>query len=58
MTINRGHERFKASVRMLEGADRKRAWGTALRFWPNYRIAQQMAAGREFRIFALKRVDK
>ena len=58
VTVCRRREQFKASVRMLTGAERRRAWDKALQFWPNYQIAQQMAGGREFRIFALERIER
>jgi hypothetical protein len=58
VTVQRRDDRFTASVRLLEGTDRARAWDTALRFWPNYRIAQEMAAPRQFRIFVLTPSDR
>lgn len=57
VTVNRRREQFKASVRMLTGAERRRAWDKALQFWPNYQIAQQMAGGRQFRIFKVERIE-
>jgi deazaflavin-dependent oxidoreductase (nitroreductase family) len=55
-TVRRRGEQFTASARMLTGAERSQAWSKALHFWPNYQIAQHLAGGREFRIFALKRI--
>lgn len=57
VTVRRRRHQFEASVRMLTGAERKRAWDKAVQFWPNYRIAQEVAGGREFRIFSLERVQ-
>ncbi len=54
-TVCRRQEQFTASVRMLTGADRDQAWNKVLHSWPNYQIAQDIAGGRQFRIFALKR---
>lgn len=53
--VRRRADQFTASVRMLTGVERTRAWDKILRFWPNYLIAQEMAGGREFRIFAIER---
>lgn len=55
--VRRREKQFRASVRLLVGVERSKAWNKALHFWPNYRIAQEMAGGREFRIFALERVQ-
>lgn len=57
VTVRRREEQFTASVRMLTGVERTRAWNKALQSWPNYQIAQAMAGGREFRIFALERIQ-
>jgi deazaflavin-dependent oxidoreductase (nitroreductase family) len=48
----RGH-RFTASVRLLTGEDRDKAWDTVLAHWPNYQIAQDRAGTRQFRLFLL-----
>ncbi len=48
----RGNQ-FTAAPLLLLGAERDRAWHTVLAGWPNYRIAQEMAGSREFRIFEL-----
>jgi deazaflavin-dependent oxidoreductase (nitroreductase family) len=53
--VRRRADQFTASVRMLTGVERTLAWNKILRFWPNYQIAQEMAGGREFRIFAIER---
>jgi len=42
---------------MLTAVERAQAWHKALGFWPNYQIAQEMAGDREFRIFALERIQ-
>jgi len=57
VTVRRREEQFTASVRMLTGVERRQAWSKALDFWPNYQIAQSLADGREFRIFALQRIQ-
>ena len=56
VTVLQRGERFTASVRVLTDAERARAWQRALQLWPNYELAQRIA-GREFRIFALKRTE-
>ncbi|WP_156686937.1 nitroreductase family deazaflavin-dependent oxidoreductase [Mycobacterium sp. Marseille-P9652] len=48
----RGH-RFVAKVRLLNGAERDRAWATVVAQWPNYRVAQERAGTRRFRLFLL-----
>lgn len=57
VTIRRRADQFMASIRLLTGVERSEAWNKTLRFWPNYQIAQEMAGGREFRIFAIERVQ-
>lgn len=52
--VQRRRERFKAAVRELTGAERDRAWTTIVTAWPNYQIAQSLAGGRTFRLFALR----
>lgn len=44
---------YEASVREVEGPERREAWTSILRAWPNYDLAQRMAADRPFRIFTL-----
>ena len=56
VTVRRGDEQFTASVRTLTGFERTQAWDKAVEFWPNYEIAQDLAGGREFRLFALERL--
>lgn len=53
VTIACRRDQFTAAARVLLGAERDRAWHTIVAAWPNYRIAQEMAGGREFRIFEL-----
>ncbi|MEB4211469.1 nitroreductase family deazaflavin-dependent oxidoreductase [Mycobacterium sp. 94-17] len=53
VTVRRRGHRFVATVRLLDGAQRDEAWATALECWPNYRIAQERAGGRRFRLFLL-----
>jgi deazaflavin-dependent oxidoreductase (nitroreductase family) len=52
--VRRGNEQFAASVRLLRGSEREEAWNRVLAIWPNYQIAQDVAVGREFRLFALE----
>ena len=56
VTVWRRGVRFTATVRLLSGAERDRAWRHILAQWPNYRLAQEQAPGREFRLFALLRI--
>ncbi|WP_322860301.1 nitroreductase family deazaflavin-dependent oxidoreductase [Mycobacterium europaeum] len=53
VTVRRRGQRFVATVRLLTGAEREQAWSTALAHWPNYRVAQDRAGGRQFRLFLL-----
>jgi deazaflavin-dependent oxidoreductase (nitroreductase family) len=53
VTVRRRGRRFTAKVRLLSGEERDEAWATALAHWPNYRIAQDLAGGRSFRLFLL-----
>ncbi len=52
--VRRRGDRFQAAVRELTGDERDRAWTTIVAAWPNYEIAQSMAGGRTFRLFALR----
>jgi deazaflavin-dependent oxidoreductase (nitroreductase family) len=56
ISVRRRNERFDASVRSLTGDERDRVWERIIEFWPNYQIAQQLAAVREFRLFSLERI--
>jgi hypothetical protein len=56
VAVRRRNEQFTARVRTLTGVERQRAWEKAVAFWPNYQIAQDLAGGREFRLFALERI--
>ncbi|HEX5253744.1 MAG TPA: nitroreductase family deazaflavin-dependent oxidoreductase [Mycobacterium sp.] len=53
VTVRRRGHRFVATVRLLGGAERDEAWGKALASWPNYRLAQECAGRRRFRLFLL-----
>ncbi|MEY8016050.1 nitroreductase family deazaflavin-dependent oxidoreductase [Mycobacterium servetii] len=53
VSVRRGRQVFTAEVRFLTGAERETAWATVLRQWPNYRIAESLAGGRQFRLFLL-----
>lgn len=53
VTVRRRGRRVVATVRLLTGDERERAWATALAHWPNYRVAQDRAGGRLFRLFLL-----
>jgi hypothetical protein len=41
---------------MLTGDEREQAWHKAVDFWPNYKIARDLAGGRQFRLFKLERI--
>jgi deazaflavin-dependent oxidoreductase (nitroreductase family) len=56
VTVRRRDEQFMASVRMLAGVEREQAWDKVVAFWPNYEIAQDLAYGRQFRLFKLERI--
>jgi deazaflavin-dependent oxidoreductase (nitroreductase family) len=56
VTVRRRDEQFTASVRMLTGVEREQAWHRVVAFWPNYEIAQDLARGRQFRLFKLERI--
>lgn len=53
VTVRHRGRRFVAAVRLLGGAERDEAWTAALASWPNYRVAQQRAGARRFRLFLL-----
>ncbi len=53
VTVRRRGHRFLATVQLLSGAERDEAWAAALALWPNYRLAQDRAAARPFRLFLL-----
>ncbi|MGZ4512137.1 MAG: nitroreductase family deazaflavin-dependent oxidoreductase [Mycobacterium sp.] len=53
VTVRRRGQRFVATVRLLAGEERDEAWSTALAHWPNYQVAQDLAGGRQFRLFLL-----
>lgn len=57
VTVRRRGHRFVAAVRLLAGAERDEAWAEALAFWPNYRLAQERAGARRFRLFVLTPVS-
>jgi deazaflavin-dependent oxidoreductase (nitroreductase family) len=57
VTIDRNGTVSPATVRLLTDADRELAWATILRAWPNYRIAQDLAFPRLFRVFELTPVS-
>lgn len=46
-------EEFIADVQPLTGHHRDTAWNTIVTHWPNYAIAQDLAAHRRFRLFML-----
>lgn len=48
-------ETFPVSATELEGLDRARAWERVVEYWPGYRVEEELAGGREFRIFELRR---
>lgn len=53
VTVRRRGQRFIATVRPLTGGERDEAWATVVAHWPNYRIAQECAGARRFRLFLL-----
>ncbi len=53
VSVRRRGEVFTAAVRLLTGAERDRAWAAVVARWPNYRIAETRAGGRQFRLFLL-----
>ena len=53
VTVRRRDSRFAATVQLLGGAERDEAWDNALASWPNYRLAQECAGRRRFRLFLL-----
>jgi deazaflavin-dependent oxidoreductase (nitroreductase family) len=53
VTIEHDGTASPATARLVTGADRDHAWSAILREWPNYRIAQEIAYPRLFRIFEL-----
>ncbi len=53
VTVRRRGHRFTATVRLLTGEERDKAWATVVRHWPNYQIAQDRAGPRRFRLFLL-----
>jgi deazaflavin-dependent oxidoreductase (nitroreductase family) len=55
VSVKRRDEEFTAKVRPLAGDEREEAWRQVLDFWPNYGLAQELAGGREFRLFELTR---
>lgn len=42
-----------AKGQLLTGADRDEAWAAVLDHWSNYRVAQDLAGPRQFRLFLL-----
>lgn len=53
VTVRRRGQRFTATVRLLTGEERGKAWATVVAHWPNYQLAQDRAVGRQFRLFLL-----
>lgn len=53
VTVRRRGRRFVATVRLLSGDERDKAWATAVAHWPNYQLAQDRAGTRLFRLFLL-----
>nr|WP_082947574.1 nitroreductase family deazaflavin-dependent oxidoreductase [Mycobacterium sp. E2479] len=53
VTVRRHGHPFAATVQLPGGAERDQAWEDALASWPNYRLAQEFAGGRRFRLFLL-----
>lgn len=53
VTVRKRRHRFVATVQLLGGVQRDEAWAEALAYWPNYRLAQDRAGHRRFRLFLL-----
>ncbi|BBY10263.1 nitroreductase family deazaflavin-dependent oxidoreductase [Mycobacterium marseillense] len=53
VTVRRRGQRFVAKAQLLTGADRDEAWAAVLDHWSNYRVAQDLAGPRQFRLFLL-----
>lgn len=53
VTVRRRGHRFVATVRLLTGEEREKAWAAVLAQWPNYQLAQDLACARAFRLFLL-----
>lgn len=53
VTVRRRGHRFVAKIRLLSGEEREEAWAAVLDQWPNYRVAQDRAGRRRFRLFLL-----
>jgi deazaflavin-dependent oxidoreductase (nitroreductase family) len=53
VTARRQQVEYEAAIREVEGPERGEAWTSIVRTWPNYELAQRMAADRPFRIFTL-----
>ncbi len=54
-TVRLRGETFPVRAVELTGPERDRAWDEAVEYWPGYRVEEEMAGGREFRIFELRR---
>lgn len=53
VTVRSRGQRCVATVRLLAGEERDKAWQTVLAHWPNYQVAQDRAGARRFRLFLL-----
>ncbi|KAA0023001.1 nitroreductase family deazaflavin-dependent oxidoreductase [Antrihabitans cavernicola] len=56
-TVRLGKEMFQASVRLIDGVERKLAWDAIVEFWPGYEMEYELAGHREFRIIQLRRIS-
>ncbi|MFE5284948.1 nitroreductase family deazaflavin-dependent oxidoreductase [Nocardia sp. NPDC056611] len=52
-TVHVGGRRFPVTVTQITGVERKRAWDTAVEFWPGYEMEHDLSGGRTFRVFEL-----
>lgn len=52
-TVHVGGQRFPVTVTQITGVERKRAWDTAVEFWPGYEMEHELSGGRTFRVFEL-----
>ncbi|MEU1428555.1 nitroreductase family deazaflavin-dependent oxidoreductase [Nocardia sp. NPDC005746] len=53
-TVHVGGQRFPVTVTQITGVERKRAWDTAVEFWPGYEMEHELSGGRTFRVFELR----
>ncbi|MFH5228367.1 nitroreductase family deazaflavin-dependent oxidoreductase [Antrihabitans spumae] len=57
-TVQIRGEEFETSIETLTGAERDKAWQYAIEVWPGYQMEYELAEGREFRLFRLRRLPR